>query len=145
MTNNEDNSGNGETEKKVRPRLGGALGEMLRTLSQHPATRDYPFGAPLITERFRGKLDIDPVKCTGCGVCEAVCPAKVITMVSTGKRKVGTREIETKKPVFDLYACISCGQCVDDCRFQALRLTHEFELATVDKRSLIMNKALKVG
>jgi len=116
---------------------------MFRAASQPPITEKYPFGPPELAERFRGKLDIDPVKCTGCGVCEVVCPAQVITMVFVGKRKVGTREIENKRPTFDLYTCISCGQCVDDCRFGALRLTHEFELATVDKKSLIMDKALK--
>lgn len=130
-------------ENKHHGEIGGALGEMFRTGVKHPITKQYPFGPPEFAERFRGKLDIDPIKCTGCGVCEVVCPAAVIRMVSTGKRKVGTREIETKRPIFDLYTCISCGQCVDDCRFGALELTHEFELATVDKNSLIMDKALK--
>ncbi len=131
-------------DSKKGMKVGGALGEMFRTAFQRPITKKYPFGAAQVAERFRGKLDIDPVKCTGCGVCEAVCPASVIQMVHTGTRKVGTREIETKRPTFDLYTCISCGQCVDDCRFEALRLTHEFELATVDKKSLVMDKALKV-
>jgi formate hydrogenlyase subunit 6/NADH:ubiquinone oxidoreductase subunit I len=129
--------------KSERRKLGGALGEMFRMVVQKPITKAYPFGPPEVAERFRGKLDIDPVKCTGCSICEAVCPAEVIQMISIGKRKVGNREIETKRPIFDLYTCISCGQCVDDCRFGALRLTHEFELATLDKNSLIMNKALK--
>ncbi|MCL4517877.1 MAG: 4Fe-4S binding protein [Thaumarchaeota archaeon] len=130
-------------ERRRRETIGGALGEMFRTAFQRPITKEYPFGEPQVSERFRGKLDIDPVKCTGCGVCEVVCPAEVITMVHVGKRKVGEREIETKRPTFDLYTCISCGQCVDDCRFGALRLTHEFELATFDKNSLVMDKALK--
>lgn len=124
--------------------VGRAIEEMLRAASRPPITKDYPFGPPELAERFRGKLDIDPIKCTGCAVCEAVCPAQVITMVVVGKRKVGTRELETKRPTFDLYTCISCGQCVDDCRFGALRLTHEFELATADKKTLVMDKALKI-
>jgi formate hydrogenlyase subunit 6/NADH:ubiquinone oxidoreductase subunit I len=126
-----------------RKKIGGAIGEMLRTAAEHPVTKKYPFGPAELAERFRGKLDIDPIKCTGCGVCEAVCPAQVIEMIPIGKRKVGNREIDTKRPIFDLYTCISCGQCVDDCRFEALTLTHEFELATVDKNTLIMDKALK--
>jgi formate hydrogenlyase subunit 6/NADH:ubiquinone oxidoreductase subunit I len=132
-----------EERKEERVTVGGALGEMFRTAFQRPITKVYPFGAPQVAERFRGKLDIDPVKCTGCGVCEVVCPAQIVRMVPIGKRKVGNREIETKRPIFDLYGCISCGQCVDDCRFGALYLTHEFELATTDKDSLIMDKAVK--
>ena len=127
-----------------RKRIGEAIEEMLRTAAEQPVTVKYPFGPAVVAERFRGKLDIDPLKCTGCGVCEIVCPAEVITMVTTGKRKVGDREIETKRPVFDLYTCISCGQCVEDCRFGALSLTKEFELAVFKKDSMVMRKGLKV-
>lgn len=128
----------------AKKRVGEAIEEMLRTAAGPPATVKYPFGKPILAERFRGKLDIDPVKCTGCGVCEIVCPAEVITMVHTGTRKIGDREIETKRPIFDLYTCISCGQCVEDCRFGALWLTKDFELAVFKKESTIMRKGLKV-
>ena len=129
----------------ARNRVGEALGEMFRTALERPVTEEYPFGKKVVTERFRGKLSIDPVKCTGCSVCEIVCPADVITMMAVGKKTVGSREVEIKRPLFDLYACISCGQCVDDCRFGALTLTHDFELAVFKKKSLTMEKALKVG
>lgn len=128
-----------------RKKIGGALGEMFRTAMERPVTEEYPFGRKVVTERFRGKLDIDPVKCTGCSICEIVCPAGVITMVPVGKKTVGSREIEVKMPTFDLYTCISCGQCVDDCKFGALTLTHDFELAVFNKKSLIMDKALRFG
>jgi NAD(P)H-quinone oxidoreductase subunit I len=126
-------------------KIGEALGEMLRTALSQPVTEEYPFGKKVVTTRFRGKLDIDPVKCTGCSVCEIVCPASVIHMVPIGKKKVGTREVEVKRPIFDLYTCISCGQCVEDCKFGALTLTNDFELATFNKESLVMKKALEGG
>ena len=118
---------------------------MFRTGLQRPVTEEYPFGRKVVSDRFRGKLDIDPVKCTGCSVCEIVCPAGVITMVPVGKKHFGDREVEVRKPSFDLYTCISCGECVDECRFGALTLTHDFELAVFKKESLIMKKALSVG
>lgn len=129
----------------ARKKIGGALGEMFRTALEPPVTEVYPFGRKVVAERFRGRLDIDPVKCTGCSICEIVCPAGVITMVPVGKKTIGSREVDVKRPSFDLYTCISCGQCVDDCRFGALTLTHDFELAVFDKKSLVMKKALKVG
>lgn len=128
-----------------RKKVGGALGEMFRTALQRPVTEEYPFGRKVVTERFRGKLDVDPVKCTGCSVCEIVCPAGVITMVPVGQKTIGSREVEVKRPSFDLYACISCGQCVDDCKFGALTLSHDFELAVFDKNSLTMDKALRLA
>jgi formate hydrogenlyase subunit 6/NADH:ubiquinone oxidoreductase subunit I len=117
---------------------------MFRTAMEHPVTEVYPFGKKVVVERFRGKLDIDPVKCTGCSICEIVCPAQVITMVPVGKRKVGDREVDIKRPSFELWSCISCGQCVDDCKFGALTLTHEFELSVFKKESLLMRKALVI-
>ena len=97
-----------------RRKVGSALGEMFRTGLQRPVTEEYPFGRKVVSDRFRGKLDIDPVKCTGCSVCEIVCPAQVITMVAVGEKKVGTREVTVRRPVFDLYSSISSGKCVDD-------------------------------
>lgn len=135
-----------ELERKPtheRREIGVGLAEMIRTALRPPVTKKYPFGPPEVAERFRGKLDIDPIKCTGCGICEIVCPATVIDMVDLGKRKVGEREIPVRRPVFNLFGCISCGQCVEDCRFGALSLTKEFELAVKDKNQLIMKKAIE--
>lgn len=117
--------------------------EMVKTALQPPITKEYPFGPPVVAERFRGKLEVDPVKCTGCALCQLVCPASAVYMETVGKRKVGEREIDVKRPVFDLYMCISCGLCVDDCSFKALTLTRQFELATPDKKSLEMRKAVE--
>lgn len=130
-------------KRRNRREVGAGIFEMFRTALRAPETEKYPFGAPHVAERFRGKIDIDPVKCTGCGICELVCPASIITMENLGKRKVGDREIPVKRPIFDLYGCISCGQCVEDCRFGALSLTKEFELAVKDKNELVMKKAIE--
>jgi len=122
-------------------KVGAAILEMMRTAFERPITKEYPFGPPVVAERFRGKLEVDPVKCTGCKICQIVCPASVVSMVVVGKRKIGEREVDIQRPVFDLYNCISCGQCVDDCKFEALKLTKGFELATTDKSVLIMKEA----
>ena len=125
-----------------RRKIASAMGEMFRTILEQPVTAQYPFGKTSLPQRFRGKLDVDPVKCTGCSICEIVCPAGVITMVPVAKKTIGSRQVDIKRPIFDLYTCISCGQCVDDCRFGALTLTHAFELAVFDKETLRMEKAL---
>ncbi len=124
-------------------RIGSAIPAMIRRMIEKPSTEAYPFKKIALPESFRGKLDIDPMKCTGCSICAYVCPASVITMVEIGKRKVGEKEMPVKRPSFDLYTCIFCGECVDNCPFGALQMTKDFELATPHKESLVMRKALE--
>ena len=125
-----------------RRKTGAVIPEMFRVMLEKPTTEAYPYKPITLPERFRGKLDVDPERCTGCQVCAMVCPSQVITMVDMGTRKVGDREIPVKRPVFDLSTCIFCGECVDNCAFKALELTNEFQLATPNKTDLIMRKAL---
>ncbi|MEM0027463.1 MAG: 4Fe-4S binding protein [Ignisphaera sp.] len=84
-------------------------------------TRKYPFERPLITESFRGAIEVDPVKCTGCGACTRICPPKALSLI---------REGETLILRYFVGKCIFCGMCADICPEKAIAITKEFELAS---------------
>lgn len=56
-------------------------------------------------------VEVDKNKCTGCKICEKVCPVNAIKV------------IDKKAVVFD--NCIDCGLCINNCPFNALSLKSE--------------------
>jgi len=53
-------------------------------------------------------LELDPSKCTGCGVCMEVCPHQVF-------------ELQNRKAVIvNRDACMECGACSRNCAFDAI-------------------------
>jgi 2-oxoacid:acceptor oxidoreductase delta subunit (pyruvate/2-ketoisovalerate family) len=53
---------------------------------------------------------IDEAKCTFCGVCAGVCPARAIEFSEAGMLRV------------DLDSCISCGLCAEECPESAIEM-----------------------
>lgn len=62
------------------------------------------------------RFDIDPEKCTGCGLCKKNCPADCIT----GAVK--------EAHIIDPGQCIKCGSCIDSCKFEAVLVQQEVGL-----------------
>lgn len=79
---------------------------------------------------------VDAVKCNGCGACEAACPVGLIEM----RRKMpGNRQIfvacrnkdpEPRASNACSVACTACGNCMEACGFDAIRISNN--LATID-------------
>lgn len=119
-------------------------------LFNKPATTKYPFVKPKLPDGFRGKpvyeikscniialgascpelaLDVHSIMGSACSVCQRDCPANAIQIVEVdGKRR----------PQFDLNKCIFCNQCVESCPRAAIKGSDIYELATIDKSSLII-------
>jgi len=87
------------------------------------ATRRYPIEEPLVTEDFRGKIEIDPSKCIGCGACVNACPPNALQLLED-REKLVLR--------YFVGRCIFCWRCIDVCPVKAIKGTREFELATDD-------------
>ena len=64
--------------------------------------------------------------CIGCGLCEAVCPSKAITVV-TSEGSMHDKLVNSYE--LDLLRCVFCGFCIDACPVSAILQTPEFELA----------------
>jgi formate hydrogenlyase subunit 6/NADH:ubiquinone oxidoreductase subunit I len=112
-----------------------------------PATTKYPFAKPLLPGNFRGQpqysiascnmisignpefaFDVKPIAGSACQVCARDCPAGALTIVEVdGKRR----------PQFNFNKCIFCNQCVESCPRKAIINSDTFELAVVDKKTLI--------
>jgi formate hydrogenlyase subunit 6/NADH:ubiquinone oxidoreductase subunit I len=99
------------------------------TMFKKPVTQKYPFVPASVAENFRGKQVLDLEKCIGCGLCSRDCPAKAIEMVDVGGKK---------RPMLYLDRCVFCYQCADSCPRNVFHTSKVFELAVIDKSTLVM-------
>ena len=109
-------------------------------------TEQYPENKATIKmhERFRGRVELihneqDLHTCTACCICEKACPNASINILKTtniaGKKVLG-------RYLYRLDTCTQCGFCVESCPFGCLRMAHDFETASADKKifEMILNK-----
>ena len=102
------------------------LQKTLKTGTQTTKYPAIPEAAPL---GFRGKPQLVSDKCTYCGECVTACPPGVITL----EEKSGEKTL-----LLSYCGCIFCGRCEEVCRYDAVRLTQEYELSSKTKDDLLM-------
>jgi NADH-quinone oxidoreductase subunit I len=111
-------------------------------------TIQYPEEKLPVPEEFRFipflVYDEDPtgerkMRCTSCGICAKACPPQCIWI---------TRSVDpvTNKPVpapaefyIDIDICMNCGFCAEYCPFEAIRMDHDYELASYSRKSHIFD------
>jgi formate hydrogenlyase subunit 6/NADH:ubiquinone oxidoreductase subunit I len=79
--------------------------------------------------------------CTSCFQCERICPPQVIHMTQANDPVTGKPVPAVAEFVIEYDACMSCGLCAEVCPFDAIKMDHEFELATADHGSMTVDKA----
>lgn len=106
-------------------------------------TVEYPEEKIAVPERFRfvpflvvNDADAESPGedwCTSCGICAKVCPPQCIWIVR-GEDPVSKRPIPQPEAFFiDIDICMNCGFCAEFCPFDAIKMDHNYELASYDR------------
>ena len=119
-----------------------AMGVTFRNLLRRPITVRYPTVKRVYPDRFRGILaltydgETGEENCIGCRLCEYICPPQVIKveMLKAEKRNYA------KTFTLELYSCEFCELCVQVCPTDAIIMLKSFDLATADRRELLLDK-----
>jgi NADH-quinone oxidoreductase subunit I len=75
------------------------------------------------------------IRCTSCGICAKVCPPQCIWIERTNDPQTG-RPIPTPREFFiDVDICMNCGLCAEYCPFDAIKMDHDYELATFNRHA----------
>jgi len=72
--------------------------------------------------------------CTSCGICAKVCPPQCI-WIERGVQPNGRPKPEPEKFFIDIDICMNCGLCAEFCPFDAIKMDHDYELASYDRTS----------
>lgn len=100
-----------------------------KTIRTGIVTKNYPAERSQISEHFRGRPSFDFEKWTDARPAAEVCPTGAISVCNNdGRRKV----------TIDYGLCVFCGLCAEASSDQAVRITQEFELATMSRSDLIL-------
>ena len=124
----------------ITPLLKGLAFTLSRFFTK-PITYQYPEEKREPSERWRGlhrlKMENGKLKCVACGLCEAVCPADVIT-VEAKETPDGRRFPE--RFVLEVTRCIFCGYCEEACPKDAIELTRNYEFCGYTREEFHMTR-----
>lgn len=122
----------------------GVIKSMLvayKNLFRPVITVQYPYEKVELPERSRWavaqKYDEDGNhRCTACLACEKACPDYIIDIQFTqGEDRL--KHIDRWR--YEIGACMMCGLCVEACPFDAIEMSHDYELARIDPALLTID------
>lgn len=100
-----------------------------KTITTGIVTTRYPREPVQLCENFRGRPHFDFEKWTDARPAAEVCPTGAISLHDSD---------DSRKVTVDYGLCVFCGLCAEASSDKAIRITQEFELATKNRRNLVL-------
>jgi len=94
----------------------------------------------LVYDERDGKKE---VRCTSCGICSKVCPPQCIWIVRSNDPNTGRPVPEPTAFYIDADICMNCGFCAEYCPFDAIKMDHDFDIASYGRNVYNLEKLLK--
>lgn len=106
-------------------------------------TEQYPWEVPVMTPRFRGHIELvrnaetGKPNCIVCGMCMRSCPSECITLA--GKKPEGAKKKMLTEYELDFTKCSLCGSCIENCNFNAIQFSNDYNLASTRKEDYVFD------
>lgn len=105
-------------------------------------TLDFPFEKGPLSPKFRGEHALrrylsGEERCIACKLCEVICPAQAITIISEPRLDLSRRTMQYD---IDLTKCIFCGFCQEACPVDAIVEGPNFEYSCLTHDELLYSK-----
>lgn len=118
------------------------IAERTGTQAKGIVTIQYPEEKMPVPEEFRyipfliyeeGLNGDRNVRCTSCGICAKVCPPQCIWIVRTTDPNTGKPVPAPAEFYIDVDICMNCGMCAEYCPFDAIKMDHDYEIASYNR------------
>jgi NADH-quinone oxidoreductase subunit I len=115
-------------------------------------TVQYPEERLIVSEEFRyvpfliydeAENGDKNIRCTSCGICAKVCPPQCIWIVRTSDPVTGRPVPQPAEFYIDADICMNCGFCAEYCPFDAIKMDHDFEIASFERNLMNKERLLK--
>ena len=104
-----------------------------------PITLQYPRDKWQLPERARWAVaplydEAGAPKCRACMICVNTCPDYILALEFTTDPDTKAKHIV--EFTYQVGACMMCGLCVEACPYDAIEMSHEYELAQISPDKL---------